>query len=103
MATEETGPTDQPPDISFEKLSIHHRNLQGLSICQKLANINTVAIEQNNDVILQQLKLKIQKEKNTLEQSSYKILDTNTTYVNWTACPFKTKSSPDITMTKQEM
>ena len=36
--------------------------MQRLSICQKLTNINTVAIEQNNDVILQQLKLKLQKE-----------------------------------------
>ena len=52
----------QPPDISFEKFSIHHSNVQRLSICQKLTNINTVAIEQCNDVILQQLKLKLQKE-----------------------------------------
>ena len=36
--------------------------MQRLSVCQKLTNINTVAIEQNNDVILQQLKLKLQKE-----------------------------------------
>ena len=34
-----------------------------MSFCQKLDNINTLAIEQNNDVSLQQLKLKIQKEK----------------------------------------
>ena len=50
------------PDIFFEKFTTHRSNYQELSICQKLANINTVAIEQNNDVILQQIKLKIQKE-----------------------------------------
>ena len=55
-------PSHQLPDISFEKFSIHHSNVQRLSICQKLTNINTVAIEQNNDVKLQQLKLKLQKE-----------------------------------------
>ena len=55
-------PTHQLPDISFEKFTTHHSNLKGLSICQKLTNVNTVAIEQNNDIILQQLKLKIQKE-----------------------------------------
>ena len=55
-------PFHQPPDISFEKFSIHHSNVQRLSICQRLTNINTVAIEQSNDVILQQLKLKLQKE-----------------------------------------
>ena len=55
-------PSHQSPDVSFEKFSIHHSNVQRLSICQKLTNINTVAIKQNNDVILQQLKLKLQKE-----------------------------------------
>ena len=54
-------PTHQLSDIPFRTFSIHHSAVQGLSICQKLANINTVPIEQNNDVILQQLKLKIQK------------------------------------------
>ena len=55
-------PSHQSPDISFEKFSIHHSIAQRLSICQKLTNINTVAIEQNSDVILQQRKLKLQKE-----------------------------------------
>ena len=50
------------PDISFEKFTTHNSKYQHLSICQKLTNINAVAIEQNNDVILQQLKFKIQKE-----------------------------------------
>ena len=55
-------PSNQLPDISFQKFTTHHSNYQKLPICQKLANTNTVTIEQNNDVILQQLKLKIQKE-----------------------------------------
>ena len=55
-------PSHQSPDISLEKFSIHRSNVQRLSVCQKLTNINTVVIEQNNDVILQQLKLKLQKE-----------------------------------------
>ena len=55
-------PSHQSPDISFEKFSIHQSNVQTLSISQKLTNIITVVIEQNNDVNLQQLKLKLQKE-----------------------------------------
>ena len=48
------------PDISFEKFTTHKNNYDILSIAQKFSNI--VAIEQNNDIILQQLKLKILKE-----------------------------------------
>ena len=55
-------PNHQPPDISFEKFSTHFSTSQGIPISEKLTNINTVAIEQHNDIILQQLKLKIQKE-----------------------------------------
>ena len=71
-------PTHQSPDISFEKLGTHHSNLQGFSICQKLTNVNTVAIEQNNDIILQQFKLKIQK-----EQYSETILLQDTRYQHY--------------------
>ena len=70
--------THQLPDISFEKFSIHHNNYQKISICQKLANTNTVAIEENNDVIVQQLKLKIQK-----EEHSETILTQNTRYQHY--------------------
>ena len=55
-------PINRLPDNSFENFTTHSSNYQHLSICQKLAIINTVAMEQNNDVTLQQLKLKIQKE-----------------------------------------
>ena len=58
-------PTHQLQDKSFEIFSIYHSNYQKFSICQKVANTNTVAIEQNNDVIVQQLKLKIQKEEHS--------------------------------------
>ena len=54
-------PTHQLPDISFDKFSIHTGNHHTLSVHQKLSNTNTIAIEQNNDVILQ-LRLKILKE-----------------------------------------
>ena len=58
---EKINPTHQLPDISFEKFSTHNSNYLELSTCQKLSNNNTVAIEQNNDVNLQQLKPKIQR------------------------------------------
>ena len=50
------------PDISYEKFSSHSSCYHKRSTCRKLANTITVALEQNNDVILQQFKLKIQKE-----------------------------------------
>ena len=55
-------PLNQLPDISFDKFTINYSNYPTLSNSKNLANINTVAIEQNNEVILHQLKLKIQKE-----------------------------------------
>ena len=58
-------PTHQLSDIYLKKLSFHHCNYQKFPICQKISNTNTVPIKQNNHVILQQLKLKIQKEVNS--------------------------------------
>ena len=55
-------PIHQLPDISFEKFTTHTSEYHKLSITQKLTNINSIAVEQNNDVILQQLRLKILKE-----------------------------------------
>ena len=55
-------PVHQLPDISFEKFTTHTSDYHKLSITQKLTNINSIAVEQNNDVILQQLRLKILKE-----------------------------------------
>ena len=54
-------PSNHLPDISFEKFGIHHNNYHKLSLYHKLSNINTVAIEQNNEVKLQQLRLTILK------------------------------------------
>ena len=42
----------------MEKFSTHNGNYYKLSTFQNLSNLKTVAIEQNNDVILQQLSLK---------------------------------------------
>ena len=55
-------PANQLPDISFEKFTTHHSDYHILSKIQKLTNINSIAAEQNNDVILQQIQLKILKE-----------------------------------------
>ena len=55
-------PTNQLPDISFEKFSTHKSDYHKLSTFQKLSYTNSIAVEQNNDVILQQLRLKILKE-----------------------------------------
>ena len=60
--TARTQPAHQLPDISFEKFTTHTSDYNKLSITQKLTNINSIAVEQNNDVILQHLRLKIMKE-----------------------------------------
>ena len=94
-------PTHQLPDISFEKIRTHHSNYQKFSICQKVANTNTVAIEQNSDVILQQLNFKLQKE----DFSQTTLLQDNR-YQHYLRQPdrmqFRMKSSPDSTMMKRE-
>ena len=50
------------PDISLGKLSIHRGTQTQTPTLQKLAKPITMAIEQNNDITLQQLRLKLQKE-----------------------------------------
>ena len=55
-------PTNQLPDISFEKFSTHQSDYHKLSISQKISYMNSTAVEQNNGVKLQQLRLKILKE-----------------------------------------
>ena len=55
-------PTNQLPDISFEKIATHKSDYYKLTTLQKLTYQNSIAVEQNNDVILQQLRLKILKE-----------------------------------------
>ena len=55
-------PANQLPDISFEKFTTHKSDYHKLTTIQKLSYTNTIAIEQNNDVILHQLRLKILKE-----------------------------------------
>ena len=55
-------PANQLPDISFEKFTTHKSDYHKLTTIQKLSYINAIAVEQNNDVILQQLRLKILKE-----------------------------------------
>ena len=54
-------PANQIPDISFEKFTTHKSDYHKLSTLQKLSNMNSIAVEQNKDVILQQLRLKILK------------------------------------------
>ena len=55
-------PTNQLPDISFEKCATHESVYHKFFTFQKLSNTNSLAIVQNNDIILQQLQLKILKE-----------------------------------------
>ena len=55
-------PANQLPDISFEKFTTHKSDYHKLSTFQKLSYANSIAVDQNNDVILQQLRLKILKE-----------------------------------------
>ena len=53
---------NQLPDISFEKFTTHKSDYHKLFTLQKLSYANSIAVERNNDVILQQLRLKILKE-----------------------------------------
>ena len=55
-------PSNQLSDISFEKSTTHKSDYHKLSTLQKLSYTNSLAVEQNNDVTLQQLRLKIVKE-----------------------------------------
>ena len=51
-------PTNQVPDVFLEKLSVHNSASSQQTTLQRLSNITTMAIEQQNDVILHQLRLK---------------------------------------------
>ena len=55
-------PTNQLPDIYLENLSVYSSTSSQQTTLQRLSNITTMAIEQQNDVILHQLRLKLQKE-----------------------------------------
>ena len=55
-------PTNQLPDISLEKLSAHSGASSQMTTLQILSNSTTMAIEQQNDVVLHQLRFKLQKE-----------------------------------------
>ena len=57
-----SNPTNQLPDITLDKLSLHKSTQIQTPTLQKLAKPITMAIEQNNDITLQQLRLKLQKE-----------------------------------------
>ena len=69
-------PANQLPDISFEKFTTHRSDYHKLFTLRKLSNSNSIAVEQKNDVILQQLQLKIPKqdysETNFLQENWYK-------------------------------
>ena len=57
-----SNPTNQLPDITLDKLSLHKSTQIQTPTLQELAKPITMAIEQNNDITLQQLRLKLQKE-----------------------------------------
>ena len=57
-----SNPTNQPPDNLLEHLSTHNNTHFQMSILQKLAKPTTMAFEQQNDLIIHQLRLKLQKE-----------------------------------------
>ena len=57
-----SNPTNQPPDILLDHLSTHDNTQFQTQALQKLAKPTTMAIEQQNDLILHQFRLKLQKE-----------------------------------------
>ena len=60
-----SNPTNRPPDILPEHLSTHNNTHFQTPILQKLAKPTTMAIEQQSDIILHQLRLKLQKKENS--------------------------------------
>ena len=57
-----SNPMNQPPDILLDHLSTHDNTQFQTPNIQKLAKPTTMAIEQQNDLILHQLRLKLQKD-----------------------------------------
>ena len=57
-----SNPMNQPPDILLDHLSTHDNTQIQTQNIQKLAKPTTMAIEQQNDLILHQLRLKLQKD-----------------------------------------
>ena len=57
-----SNPMNQPPDILLDHLSTHDNTQFQTQNIQKLAKPTTMAIEQQNDLILHQLRLKLQKD-----------------------------------------
>ena len=57
-----SNPTNELPDISLDKLSTHRSTYFQTPPLQRLAKTTTTAIEQQIDIILQHLRLKLQKE-----------------------------------------
>ena len=94
-------PRNQLPDIFLEILSVHSSTSLQQTTLQRLSNITTMAIEQQNDVILHQLRLKLQKEDYSKRFYS-RIHVTGTTPVNSTVCQCRKTSSSETIMTKQE-
>ena len=65
-------PANQLSEISFGKFTTQNSNYHKLSTMQKLTNINSIAVEQNNEVILQRLKiLKRNYSENTKQDNRY--------------------------------
>ena len=91
-------PTNQLPDVLLDKLSTHNRTYAQTPTLQKLAKPTSMAIEQQNDIILQQLRLKIQKEEyseSILQQDSrYRYYCRQLDRLSY----MKTSSSETITM-----
>ena len=93
-------PANQLPEISFENFTTHKSDCHKLSTLQKILYTNSIAVEQNNDVILQQLRLKILKESYS---ESILLLVTNITVAKWTDCPFRMKLLPDSILMKWDL
>ena len=62
VKTTQKHPTNRMPDISFEKVFSNQHIYYKLSTSQEVSEKNTVAIEKNNDVMLQQMRHNLLKE-----------------------------------------
>ena len=75
-----SNPTNQLPGILLEKQSTHNSAYFQTPTWEKLAKLTTMAIEQQNYIILQHLRLKLQKEENSESILQQDHLKTNPSY-----------------------
>ena len=94
-------PTNQLPDISFEKFATHKSDYYKLTTLQKLTYPNSIAVEKIMMSFYNNCDSKYSR-KTIPKPFCYKTTATNSTVVRRTDCPSWMKLSPDSILTKPD-